>query len=94
MRYWRTPLDADRVETPRGAVRVLRERCKGCGICIAFCPKHVLEPSPEMNAKGYHPPEVRAGAECVNCHFCEVLCPDFAIYSTEIRPPARQGAAR
>jgi 2-oxoglutarate ferredoxin oxidoreductase subunit delta len=20
---------------------------------------------------------------CVNCHFCEILCPEFAIYSME-----------
>ena len=62
MRYWRTPLDADLVTVPRGAVRVNRERCKGCGICIEFCPKQVLERSATFNAKGYHPPEVKAGA--------------------------------
>jgi len=27
----------------------------------------------------------------VNCHFCEVLCPDFAIHSTEIAPHAAKG---
>jgi len=89
VKYWRTPLDAERVYIPRGAVRINRERCKGCGICIEFCPKQVLERSREFNAKGYYPPEVKAGAWCVNCHFCEVLCPDFAIHSTEI--PAKPG---
>ena len=91
MKYWRTPLDAERVYIPRGAVRINRERCKGCGICIEFCPKQVLERSAQFNAKGYHPPEVKAGAWCVNCHFCEVLCPDFAIHSVEI--PAASGLA-
>ena len=84
-------VDADQVQIPRGAVRVNRERCKGCGICIEFCPKQVLERSKQFNAKGYYPPEVKAGAWCVNCHFCEVLCPDFAIHSTEI--PAAGGQA-
>jgi 2-oxoglutarate ferredoxin oxidoreductase subunit delta len=94
MKYWRTPLDAERVTIPRGAVRVNRERCKGCGICIEFCPKQVLERSATFNAKGYHPPEVKAGAWCVNCHFCEVLCPDFAIHSTEITQPQAGATAQ
>jgi 2-oxoglutarate ferredoxin oxidoreductase subunit delta len=21
---------------------------------------------------------------CVNCHYCEAICPDFAIYSLEV----------
>ncbi len=90
MKYWRTPLDAGQVHVPRGAVRINSERCKGCGICIEFCPKQVLERSSQFNAKGYYPPEVKAGAWCVNCHFCEVLCPDFAIHSTEIVPPGKE----
>jgi len=93
VKYWRTPLDAERVSVPRGAVHVDRERCKGCGICIEFCPKKVLERSARFNAKGYYPPEVKAGSWCVNCRFCEVLCPDFAIHSTEIAPPGGQAAA-
>ena len=37
--------------------------------------------SPSFNRRGYHPPSVKDEAKCVNCHFCEVLCPEFAIYS-------------
>jgi 2-oxoglutarate ferredoxin oxidoreductase subunit delta len=22
--------------------------------------------------------------ECVNCHYCEIICPEFAIYSVEM----------
>ena len=93
VKYWRTPLDAGPGAASRAArCGSTRERCKGCGICIEFCPKQVLERSSEFNAKGYYPPEVKAGAWCVNCHFCEVLCPDFAIHSTEIAPPAAKGS--
>jgi len=84
MRYWREPLDLDRVIIPHGAVRILRERCKGCGFCVAFCPKGVLVLSEEFNRKGYHPPEVIDSDGCVDCHLCEMICPDFAIYSVPL----------
>ncbi len=81
MRYWRTPLDADVVKVPHGEVRILAERCKGCGFCVEYCPRDVLVLSKKFNAKGYHPPEVVKSGECVNCNLCEMICPDFAIFS-------------
>jgi 2-oxoglutarate ferredoxin oxidoreductase subunit delta len=41
----------------------------------------VLQMSKAFNPKGYHFPEVGDGSKCVNCHFCEALCPEFAIFS-------------
>ncbi len=84
MKYWRQPLDLDDVIVPRGKVIVLEERCKGCGFCVEYCPKDVLVLSMRFNRKGYHPPEVVAAEECVNCHLCEMICPDFAIFSLEL----------
>jgi len=66
-----------------GQVIVIEDRCKGCGFCIANCPRQVLSLSSVFNKKGYHPPEVADTTRCVNCHFCEILCPEFAIYSME-----------
>jgi 2-oxoglutarate ferredoxin oxidoreductase subunit delta len=40
--------------------------------------------SKEFNRKGYHPPEVVKHGECVNCNLCEMICPDFAIFSLAI----------
>ena len=54
--------------------------CKGCGICVHFCPKHILEISSEVGARGYYMPHVTNEAECANCNQCELYCPDFAIY--------------
>jgi len=91
MRYWRKPLDHDRIQTPRGDVRILVERCKGCGFCVEYCPKDVLVMSDVFNSKGYHPPRVVQGEACVNCNLCEMICPDFAIFSVlldgDVRPP-------
>ncbi|MBW1988930.1 MAG: 4Fe-4S dicluster domain-containing protein [Deltaproteobacteria bacterium] len=84
MNFWRVPLDAHEVDVPRGEVHILEERCKGCGYCIEFCPKHVLGVSKKFNAKGYHPPQVVKPEECVNCHYCEVICPEFAIFSVPV----------
>jgi 2-oxoglutarate ferredoxin oxidoreductase subunit delta len=84
MKYWRQPLDLDEVKIPRGQVFVLEERCKGCGFCVEYCPKDVLVLSKRFNRKGYHPPEVVTEEDCVNCHLCEMICPDFAIFSLEI----------
>ncbi|NLL94512.1 MAG: 4Fe-4S binding protein, partial [Thermoplasmatales archaeon] len=30
--------------------------CKGCGMCVIACPRHIVELDMEkLNAKGYHP---------------------------------------
>lgn len=83
MKYWRTPLDVDKLKVPRGKVQILKERCKGCSFCVEFCPQEVLSVSEEFNAKGYHPPQVDDGRVCVSCGLCEMLCPEFAIYVLE-----------
>lgn len=100
MKFWRTPLDVDEIHISKGRVVILEDRCKGCGYCIAFCPRDVLEESKRFNAKGYHPPEVKHPEACVNCHYCEIICPDLAIYSVEIPAestqsgiPVRSGSA-
>jgi 2-oxoglutarate ferredoxin oxidoreductase subunit delta len=90
MKYWRKPLDYGDVKVPRGEVRVLVERCKGCGFCVEYCPKDVLVMSDEFNKKGYHPPKVVKVGECVNCNLCEMICPDFAIFSV---PVSEEGVA-
>ncbi len=83
MKYWRTPLDIDKLKVPRGKVHILKERCKGCGFCVEFCPQKVLSVSEDFNAKGYHPPQVDDGRDCVSCGLCAMLCPEFAIYVLE-----------
>ena len=80
MKYWRQPLDKDRIEVPKGKIRIIEARCKGCKFCIEFCPRKVLEQSLTYNEKGYHPPVVARQEDCIACGFCELVCPDFAIF--------------
>ena len=58
---------------PRGEVRVFGKWCKGCGLCIAFCPEHVFEADAEERAVVAYP------ERCVACMWCYHHCPDFAI---------------
>ncbi|UCC62124.1 MAG: 4Fe-4S binding protein [Anaerolineae bacterium] len=83
MKYWREPLDLKDIRVPHGEIYVLIERCKGCGWCVEFCPREVLEVSDEINSKGYHPPRGARSDYCVSCGLCELLCPEFAIYVVE-----------
>ena len=71
------------IRIPHGDIHVLVERCKGCGWCVEFCPRDVLEVSDEINSKGYHPPRPVRPELCVSCGLCELLCPEFAIYVLE-----------
>ena len=68
----------------RGRVTVIRERCKGCGYCVAFCPTGVLEMSAEFNAKGYHFPQMKNEDDCTGCDLCGMYCPDFAICGARV----------
>ena len=56
--------------------------CKGCSICIEFCPQKVLRPSNNINAKGYALPKVVDLDTCTQCKLCETVCPDLAIAVT------------
>jgi len=82
----RQPMDLSLAQVPLGRVHVIAERCKQCNFCINYCPTEVLVYSDEINAKGYHYPVVAEGKEsaCVHCRFCDLICPELAIYTTEV----------
>ena len=79
-------MDLPLAQIPLGRVHVITERCKQCDFCIDYCPTDVLIYTEDINAKGYHYPIVAddKGSACVDCHFCELICPELAIYTTEV----------
>ncbi len=82
----RQPMDLRLAQVPVGRVHVIAERCKECSFCINYCPTQVLVYSEEINEKGYHYPIVAEGKEqsCVHCKFCDLICPELAIYTTQV----------
>ncbi len=58
---------------PRGRVIVFGSWCKGCRLCVDFCPKHVLALD-----ENDHPYPANPEA-CNACRWCETHCPDLAI---------------
>jgi 2-oxoglutarate ferredoxin oxidoreductase subunit delta len=63
---------------PRGQVTIFANWCKGCGICVAFCPTGVLVLDDEDH------PEVVYPEKCTACHWCDTHCPDLAIIVKKI----------
>ncbi len=58
-------------ETPP-EIEIVKSLCKGCAICVEFCPKDVLA------MEGSLPVVVNLEA-CNRCQLCDIRCPDFAI---------------
>ena len=54
-------------------IDIFQTWCKACGICVAFCPTNVLA----KDEAGY--PYVKDIEKCIQCGWCEIRCPDFAI---------------
>lgn len=72
-------------------VKIDKERCKGCYLCVVNCPKGLIKIAKEMNMKGVKPAlfsggkparlkehNVRSGG-CTGCAMCAVICPDCGI---------------
>lgn len=59
---------------PKVKILINEDWCKGCGICIEFCPNEVLKPAGFQGK-----PTVTDPTLCNKCLMCEVRCPDFAI---------------
>lgn len=83
--FSRIPIDLADARIPSGQVYLIPERCKGCKLCVELCPQEILQVSTQTNSKGYHLPQIAPGKEtgCVHCEFCSLVCPEFAIFTTE-----------
>jgi NAD-dependent dihydropyrimidine dehydrogenase PreA subunit len=55
--------------------RIDEELCNGCGICINTCTVDVIRMDKDLKKAVIKYPE-----ECICCAFCELDCPQKAIY--------------
>ncbi len=69
-------------------IHISHDYCKGCSLCVSFCPKKVLDVSQELTRMGVYPPFPRHPEKCTGCMICQNICPDFAIYVEEIKETA------
>jgi 2-oxoglutarate ferredoxin oxidoreductase subunit delta len=63
----------------KGKIVIDQELCKGCELCISFCPKKLITLSDKLNAAGYLPSIFTDSEECTGCASCAVICPEVAI---------------
>ncbi len=59
------------------------ERCKGCGLCIQFCPKSIMYLSEQRNRLGYNYAIIDDMAGCTGCAICALMCPEVIIEVVE-----------
>jgi NAD-dependent dihydropyrimidine dehydrogenase PreA subunit len=69
-------MPAERQRPGRAQVIVHGDLCKGCALCVAACPQHLLEISRQrVNRLGYFPVRFLADA-CSGCGVCFHACPE------------------
>ena len=57
------------------------DRCKGCGLCVAICPKHVLALEPSfVNEHGYHPVQLTDAAACTELRAVRTDLPGHGLH--------------
>lgn len=61
-------------------IKIDKEKCKGCMLCVLACRAGLISRSKKLNKKGIHCVEFKTGTgKCTGCTMCAVICPDVCI---------------
>lgn len=60
-------------------IKINRNRCKGCQLCIVYCPKKNIKADKQVNESGFFPAVIISEDECTGCGICYLMCPDVCI---------------
>lgn len=61
-------------------IKIDKNKCKACYLCIDVCPKKLIKKGIEANLLGAFPIEFENSKnECLGCALCAIRCPDLAI---------------
>jgi len=63
----------------KGYIEIDQELCKGCELCLTFCPKTVIATRGKVNSAGYVPMSFDKNGDCTGCGVCALVCPEVAI---------------
>jgi len=60
-------------------IRLNKDKCKGCMLCVSVCPKKLIQKSKKLNKRGVSSVELSDKGECSGCAMCAIICPDVCI---------------
>ncbi len=63
-------------------IKIDKDKCKGCMLCVSVCPRGLITQAEDLNKKGIHYVEYKVrknkGA-CTGCSMCAIMCPEVCI---------------
>ena len=60
-------------------IKINKDKCKGCLLCIAVCPKGLIEQDNNLNLSGVKGAKIKSDQGCIGCAMCAIICPDTCI---------------
>ena len=70
--------------TGKHGLKINKEHCKGCLLCLGVCPQKALELSKDVNRRGNQYVILKAIDKCTGCGLCFMMCPDCVIEITPV----------
>lgn len=60
-------------------IKIDTDRCKGCRLCVIFCPMQAITMDEKLNERGIFCAKAVLNKKCSGCGFCFLMCPDACI---------------